>query len=288
MELKDIAESTALITDWDVTDPESELDRIETRLDVIERLKKKYAPSISEILESKENAKKELALLNNNGQIVEKLKKELIAKAKETYAAADKITELRKNAAKKLSSEISKQLRYLDLEKVVFEVSVSDIKGEDGKKRFSPKGCDNVEFLISTNPGEPLKPLSKVASGGELSRIMLSLKSVLADSDGVQTVIFDEIDTGVSGKTSQKIGIRLSDLSKSVQVICITHSAQIAAYADTHYKIIKTEKEGRSETYIKDLNRDERIKELSRIMGGINITDTVMKSASEILTAAGK
>ena len=149
-------------------------------------------------------------------------------------------------------------------------------------------GCDAVEFLISTNPGEPLKPLSKVASGGELSRVMLALKSVLADSDGVQTLIFDEIDTGVSGKTSEKIGIRLSALSRSAQVLCITHSAQIAAYADTHYKIVKTEIDGRAETSVKDLDREERIGELSRIMGGISITDTIRKTADEMLAAAGK
>lgn len=287
-ELKDIAESAAEMTDWDVSDPEAELDRIETRLDLISRLERKYGEGIPGILEYKENAKTELSLLKSNGETVEKLKKELIAKAKEAYASADKITALRTAAAKKLSDEITAQLRYLDLEKVTFEVSVTAISGDDGKKRFSPSGCDSVEFLISTNPGEPLKPLSKVASGGELSRVMLALKSVLADSDGVQTIIFDEIDTGVSGKTSEKIGIRLSGLSKAVQVLCITHSAQIAAYADTHFKILKTEKDGRAETSVKDLGRNERIDELSRIMGGINITDTVKKTADEMLSSAGK
>ncbi len=287
-ELKDIAESAAALTDWDLTDPEAELDRIETRLDLISRLERKYAPDIEGILEYKENAKKELLLLKSNGETVEKLKKELVSKAREAAAAADKITELRKKAATRLSKEITEQLHYLDLEKTVFEVSVTDISGEDGKKRFSQNGCDSVEFLISTNPGEPLKALSKVASGGELSRVMLALKSVLADSDGVQTLIFDEIDAGVSGKTSEKIGIRLGGLSKAVQVLCITHSAQIAAYADTHYKIIKAEKDGRSETSVKELGREERISELSRIMGGISITETVRKTADEMLSSAGK
>ena len=287
-ELKDIAESAAAITDWDVTDPEAELDRIETRLDLISRLERKYAPGIAGILEYRDRAKSELSLLKSNGETVEKLKKELMATAKEASASADKITSVRKAAAKKLSEEITAQLRYLDLEKVLFEVSVTDISGEDGKKRFSQNGCDSVEFLISTNPGEPLKPLSKVASGGELSRVMLALKSVLADSDGVQTMIFDEIDTGVSGKTSEKIGIRLNGLSKSSQVLCITHSAQIAAYADTHLRILKTEKDGRAETTVKTLDREERISELSRIMGGISITDTVRRTADEMLTSAGK
>lgn len=287
-ELKDIAESAAGIADFDVTDPEAELDRIETRLDLISRLERKYAPGISGILEYKERAKEELLLLKSNGEMVARLKRELMAKAKEAYAVADKITEMRTEAAKRLSEEITAQLRYLDLDKAVFEVSVTAISGEDGKRRFSPSGCDSVEFLISTNPGEPPKPLSRVASGGELSRVMLALKSVLADSDGVQTLIFDEIDTGVSGKTSEKIGIRLSGLSRSVQVLCITHSAQIASYADTHFKILKSEKDGRAETSVTALDRDERIEELSRIMGGINITDTVRRTADEMLRAAGK
>ena len=287
-ELKDIAESAAELTDADVTDPEAELDRIETRLDLLSRLERKYAPDVEGILEYKENAKKELSLLKSNGQTVEKLKKELMQKVKEAKESADKITARRTEAAERLSAEITDQLRFLDLEKVVFKAGVTEIRGEDGKKRFAQNGCDAVEFLISTNPGEPLKPLSKVASGGELSRVMLALKSVLADSDGVQTLIFDEIDTGVSGKTSEKIGIRLGALSGAAQVLCITHSAQIAAYADTHYKITKTERDGRAETSVNTLTREERIEELSRIMGGISITDTVRRTADEMLTAAGK
>lgn len=287
-ELKDVAESAAEIADFDVSDPEAELDRIETRLDLIARLERRYGEGIPAVLEFKEKARAELLQLKSNGETVDKLRKEMVARAKETSAVAERITELRKAGAEKLSREITEQLRYLDLEKVRFEVSVTDLSGEDGKKRFAQNGCDSVEFLISTNPGEPLKPLSKVASGGELSRVMLALKSVLSDSDGVQTIIFDEIDTGVSGKTSEKIGIRLGGLSKAVQVLCITHSAQVAAYADTHFKILKTEKDGRSETSVKDLDREERISELSRIMGGISITDTVRKTAEEMLTAAGK
>ena len=287
-EIKDVAECAAEIADFDVSDPEAELDRIETRLDLISRLERRYGEGIPAVLEFKENAKTELMQLKSNGETVDKLKKELLAKAKQTSLVADKITELRKEAAKRLSQEITEQLRYLDLEKVTFEVRVTDISGEDGKKRFAQSGCDSVEFLISTNPGEPLKPLSKVASGGELSRVMLALKSVLSDSDGVQTIIFDEIDAGVSGRTSEKIGIRLAGLSKAVQVLCITHSAQIAAYADTHFKILKSEKDGRAETSVSELDREERISELSRIMGGISITDTVRKTAQEMLNAAGK
>ncbi len=282
-ELQDIAETAAALTDGDFTDPEAELDRIESRLDVIARLESKYAPDIPSILEYREKLANELGSLKNNGATVDSIKREFAAKAKEASACADKLTEHRKAFAEKLSALVTEQLRYLDLEKVTFSVNVAPLVSENGARRFTANGCDEVEFLISTNPGEPLKPLSKIASGGELSRVMLALKSVLADSDGVGTIIFDEIDTGVSGKTSQKIGIKLHSLAKSCQVICITHSAQIAATADTHYKILKTENAGRNETSVSELDRVGRIDELSRIMGGIEITETLRKTAEEML-----
>ncbi len=282
-ELQDIAETAASLTDADVSDPEAELDRIESRLDTIARLEAKYAPDIPSILEYREKLASELEGLKNNGATVDAIKREFAAKAKEAYACADKLTEHRRAFAEKLSLLVTEQLRYLDLEKVSFSVNVSALVSENGARRFTPNGCDGVEFLISTNPGEPLKPLSKIASGGELSRVMLALKSVLADSDGVGTIIFDEIDTGVSGKTSQKIGIKLHLLAKDCQVICITHSAQIAATADTHYKILKTENAGRNETSVTELDRDGRIDELSRIMGGIEITENLRRTATEML-----
>ncbi len=282
-ELQDIAETAASLTDADVSDPEAELDRIESRLDVIARLKSKYGDDIPSILEHREKLSNELNLLKNNTATVDSIKREFTAKAKEAYALADKLTEHRKNFAERLSSLVTEQLHYLDLEKVTFSVNVSPLVSENGARRFTPNGCDEVEFLISTNPGEPLKPLSKIASGGELSRVMLALKTVLADSDGVGTIIFDEIDTGVSGKTSQKIGIKLHSLAKGCQVICITHSAQIAAIADTHYKIFKAENGGRNETSLRELDRSGRIEEISRIMGGIEITETLRKTAAELI-----
>lgn len=282
-ELQDIAETAAALTDGDITDPEAELDRIESRLDVIARLEAKYAPDVPSILEYREKIARELENLKNNGATVDAIKREFAAKAKEASACAERLTEHRKEFAKKLSELVTDELHYLDLEKATFSVSVTPLVSESGSKRFTPTGCDEIEFLISTNPGEPLKPLSKVASGGELSRVMLALKTVLADSDGVGTIIFDEIDTGVSGKTSQKIGIKLHSLAKSCQVICITHSAQIAAIADTHYKILKTENAGRNETSVTVLDRDGRINELSRIMGGIEITENLRRTAEEML-----
>lgn len=285
-ELKDIAESADSLIDGDVSDPEAELDRIETRLDLIAKLERKYGDTVAEVLEYKEKAQKQLSEIKNSDKRIKELKSELAAAIKHASAAADRLTERRAEYAKKLSDEITEQLRYLDLEKAVFTVSVTPLEGENGVKRFSAQGCDTVEFLISTNPGEPPKPLSKVASGGELSRVMLALKSVLADTDGVSTIIFDEIDTGVSGKTSQKIGIKLLGLAKTCQVFCITHSAQIAAMGDTHYRISKNEVDGRNETSVTELSGEERVSEISRIMGGIEITENIRNTAMEMIEAA--
>ncbi len=287
-ELKDIAESAADLVDGDVSNPEAELDRIQSRLDTIARLKKRYGQTVDAVLEYKENAKKQLSEIKNSDAKIKTLKNELSAMLKKATICAEKLTERRCEYAKRLSGEITEQLRFLDLEKAVFEVSVTPLIGENGVKRFSSIGCDRVEFMITTNPGEPCKPLSKVASGGELSRVMLALKSVLADSDGVSTIIFDEIDTGVSGKTSQKIGIKLLGLGRSTQVFCITHSAQIAAMGNTHYRISKSEVDGRNETSVTELAGEDRVDEISRIMGGIEITETVRSTAREMIKSAGQ
>ena len=265
--------------------PEEELERIENRLDVIERVFRKYGPSEEDVFRYRDKAAEELASISDIGSELTRLKKALNDQAKETFAAAEKLTESRVRAAEELSKSITEELRYLDLEKVVFSVSVEKLISEKGLTRFTPDGCDAAEFMISANPGEPLKPLARIASGGELSRVMLAIRSVLAECDGVDTLIFDEIDTGVSGKTSQKIGIKLRRVSEGGQVLCITHSAQIAAAADTHFKISKAEKDGRTETSLTTLDREGRINELSRIMGGIEITDTVRKTAEEMINA---
>lgn len=282
-ELQDISDIAASLSDEEVADPEAELDWIESRLEIISRLESKYAPDIPGILAERERFAKELDELKNSERTIEGIRKELVRKAKEASTCAERLSSLRKEGAERLSSLVTEQLRFLDLEKVSFSVAVENPEGEGGTLRFMPSGCDEVEFLIAANPGEPLKALSKIASGGELSRVMLALKSVLADSDGVTTIIFDEIDTGVSGRTSQKIGLKLHDLSRECQIICITHSPQIAATADTQYKISKKEVMGRAETSVKPLDTDERVEEISRIMGGIEITDTVRRTAREML-----
>ncbi len=286
VELRDVSETVGELLEDDIADPEAELDRIEDRLQVINRLEARYGEDINAVLETRKKAAEELENLQNRDKIADGIKKELNAKMKEATVLVAQITDNRKEYAERLSQFVTEQLRYLDLEKAVFEVSVRPHVNDAGDVCFTPNGCDEVEFLISTNPGEPPKPLSKVASGGELSRVMLALKSVLSDSDGVGTIIFDEIDTGVSGKTSQKIGFKLSDLSRACQVLCITHSAQIAAVADTQYKISKSEHDGRMQTVVSELDYSERIDELSRIMGGIEITDQVRNTAKEMLDKA--
>ncbi len=288
LELQDISDTAESLVDDDIADPETALDKIEDRLELINRLEARYGETVSDVLETRKKSAEELDNLKNRDQNADALRKEMNKKIKEATSLAEQITSCRKEYASRLSELVTEQLIYLDLEKAVFKVNVKAHVNDEGVMYMSANGCDDVEFLISTNTGEPPKPLSKVASGGELSRVMLALKSVLSDSDGVGTIIFDEIDTGVSGKTSQKIGFKLSELSKSCQVICITHSAQIAAVADTQYKISKSEVDGRMQTSLSELDYEERIGELSRIMGGIEITEQIKSTAKEMLDFAKK
>lgn len=276
-ELTDIAEKVHDIMPEDSEDPTLLLDKIESRLDKIEKLKRKYGADEKEILKYLASIEKELLEMENSSALIEKCKFELADLKKNALAIAKKIHFLREKSAEEISVKVCEVLAFLDMPKVKFNISVS-ISDE-----LLSNGCDNVEFLISPNPGEPLLPMEKIASGGELSRIMLALKSVLAEKDKVQTIIFDEIDTGVSGKTSRKIGIKLKELSKYSQIICITHSAQIASLADTHMKISKSEVGGRTETSIKELSNNERVEEIARILGGIEVTDTQRKTALELI-----
>ena len=206
----------------------------------------------------------------------EKKIRELEAAAK---VAARALTDKRKVAAKQASAKIMETLTYLDMPKVKFEIVLN--KTDD----FTPSGCDRIEFMVATNPGEPMSPMSEIASGGEMARIMLSLKSVLNEKDGVGTAIYDEIDTGISGKTSRKIGIKLREIARDGQVICVTHSAQIATLADNHFLISKKEVDGRAQTSIRLLEKEERIEEAARILGGINITEAQRQAARDMMIA---
>lgn len=277
-ELEDIADSTAALSDIGEGDPTERLDRAESRLDVIGKLKRKYGSSIEEILSFRDEAKKRLDNIENADDRREELKDELSDIISQARELCDSLHKRRLEAAVGLTGGVTENLEFLDMPKVKFEVSVKR------NSIFGKYGNDEVEFLIATNAGEPLAPMVKIASGGELARIMLSLKNVLNTSDGIDTVIFDEIDTGISGKTSRKVGIKLKEIGKSSQVICVTHSAQIASLAHTHLYISKKNTEdGRVETEISVLDREGRVAEISRILGGIEVTDTQRSAAREMI-----
>ena len=269
-------------------DPERRISEIEDRLDVIRKLKRKYGSSVTEVLEYLHGAELELEAIKSSEKNAERYEKIYNEARKNAEKIASEISRVRKEYSEKLSDAVCRELSFLDMNKVRFAVDLKKNTDQSGVLHLGPDGFDNVEFVISTNPGEPLKPLAKIASGGELSRIMLAVKCVLADAEGIPTLVFDEVDTGISGKTSQKIGIKLAELSRSPQVFCITHSAQIAAFADNHYKIYKTEEDGRSSTHVSLLSYDERVSEIARIMGGAEITPSVIRSAEEMIEYSEK
>lgn len=253
------------------------LEQIERRLDVFYRLKRKYGSSADEILAYLEKARGELAEIELAGERAERLAGELKEKTAVLSERAAALTESRRRAAERLCGEVMEELRFLDMPGARFEAAVEPAEG------FTAQGADKVEFYISTNIGEDPKPLARVASGGELSRIMLGIKNVLAEGDPVATLIFDEIDAGVSGRAAQKIGLKLKQLSRGRQIVCVTHLAQIAAFADRHLLISKGERGGRTYTGVTDLDRQGRERELARIMGGIDVTDTMLRTAAELL-----
>ena len=255
---------------------ENELEKIEERLDILYRLGTKYGETEEEMLSFLENAENERNSIVNSDEELEKLNTEYDSAYDDTVKAAEALCKYRRTLADKLEKDVCEQLAFLDMPKIKFVVNI-----ERGK--LSSNGFDSVEFLISTNPGEPPKPLAKIASGGELSRIMLAIKNIIAKNESVETLIFDEIDTGVSGATSRKIGYKLKSVSEHTQVICVTHSAQIASVADTHMLISKDYRNGRTYTSVSRLDYEQRKAELARIMGGIEITDSLLQSAEELL-----
>lgn len=278
-ELEDIAETVRdAMTEVDF-DP-SELEDIDERLDLLYRLSKKYGDTEEEMLEYLEKARAELDNIAFSEERVKELQKQEKEALAETETVACKLTESRKTAGEKLSNAICSELEFLDMPNVRFVVKCNDIG-------LTENGKDEIEFLISANAGEEPKPLAKIASGGELSRIMLAIKNVLAETDGVDTMIFDEIDTGVSGRAAQKIAMKLRSASKGRQVICVTHLAQIAAQGDVHLYISKSVSDGKTYTNIKSLIEEERVAEIARIMGGMEITKLQLESAREMLANAG-
>lgn len=253
-----------------------ELDKIEERLDILYTFSNKYGETEQDMLYYLADAERKRALFDNSEQDLERLNAEYDSSLEKTQSLALKLSEVRRKAAVKLGEEICSQLEFLDMPGVKFVTQFS-------KGNLSSVGVDKIEFLIRTNPGEEPKPLAKIASGGELSRIMLAIKSIIAKSDSIATLIFDEIDTGVSGKASRKIGLKLKEVGENAQVICVTHSAQIASAADSHFLIKKEYTDNAAFTQIMPLDFEGRKYELARIMGGLNVTESLLKSAEEML-----
>jgi DNA repair protein RecN (Recombination protein N) len=256
---------------------------LEDRVNVINHLKSKYGNDIEMILKYADSKEAELEKMGDVEGYIKDLESKLETSKKDLEATAKALSKIRKKAAVKMGEEIKQALIELNFLQVAFEIAVNE--SED----ISASGIDDVEFMISTNPGVTLSPVSQVASGGELSRIMLAIKTVLADADSIPTLIFDEIDTGVSGRTAQMVAEKLNEISLKHQIICITHLPQIAAMADTHFKIEKSLDEGSTKTTIDRLYDDEAVDELARLLGGAEITDTVRDNAKEMKElAAGK
>ena len=253
-----------------------ELEQIESRLDVIHRLKRKYGGSVEEILKYAEKAQRELDEITFSEERLAQLEKELGAVTAEAKAAGLLLRATRQTAARAMETRLSQELAALDMPRAQF---VCQLEETD----LTPDGLDSLRFLMTANVGEALKPLSKVASGGELARIMLAIKNVLAEQDRVGTLIFDEVDAGVSGRAAQKVAEKLRAVSKNKQVLCVTHLPQIAAAADVHLLIAKTEREGRTYTQVTALDRPGRTREIARIIGGAEITETTLRSAGEML-----
>ena len=276
-EIEDVAETVRSYMDDDREDPTARIDRIESRLEGIAKLKRKYGIDVAAVLAFRADAAARLDALETSDERLSVLQKQVALLTKTAESKAAVLRQKRKEAAKVIVKQVTESLAFLDMPKVRFEIAINPCE-------LCEHGSDDIEFLIATNPGEPLLPLSKIASGGELSRMMLALRSVLNDHDGVDTVIFDEIDTGVSGKTSRKIGIKLKETAKTgTQVLCVTHSAQIASLADNHYRITKHERGGRAETDVQLLNADERVDEIARILGSIEPTAAQRNAAREMI-----
>ena len=276
-EIEDVAETVRSYMDDDREDPTARIDRIEGRLEGIAKLKRKYGADVDAVLAFRAEAAARLDALETSDERLAELQGQLETLEKTAQKKAELLRQKRREAAKVIVEQVTASLAFLDMPKVRFEIAINPCE-------LCEHGGDDIEFLIATNPGEPLLPLSKIASGGELSRMMLALRSVLNDHDGVDTVIFDEIDTGVSGKTSRKIGIKLKESAKTgTQVLCVTHSAQIASLADNHYRITKHERDGRAETDVQLLDFEARVDEIARILGSIEPTEAQRNAAREMI-----
>ena len=256
-----------------------ELDAVESRSDQLYRLKKKYGATVEDMLAYLDKCQAELDAMETADDALLQLEKQLKRAEKVVLAAGSELTKARKAAAKTLEARIQKELQDLDMQKVRFSIQFEE-------KEPSPDGCDTIRFLMSANAGEDLKPIARIASGGELARIMLALKNVLAEQEAIGTLVFDEVDTGVSGRAAQRVAEKLAQVSRRKQVLCVTHLPQLAAMADTHFSVEKGESKGRTFTRVVLLDREARKAELARITGGSHVTEALLESAGELLDAA--
>ena len=257
----------------------SELDAVESRCDQLYRLKKKYGATVEDMLDYLDKCRRELDAIETADDTLLLLERKLQKAEKAVLTAGGELTRVRKEAAKGLEQRIQRELRELDMGKVRFAIEFTE-------KEPAADGCDTIRFLMSANVGEDLRPIAKIASGGELARIMLALKNVLAEQEAVGTLVFDEVDTGVSGRAAQKVAEKLAQVSRRKQVLCVTHLPQLAAMADTHFSVEKGESKGRTFTHVVQLDREARKAELARITGGSKVTEALLESAGELLDEA--
>ena len=256
-----------------------ELDDVEARADQLYRLKKKYGATVEDMLAYLDKCRAELDAMETADDTLIRLEGQMKKARAAVDAAGEELTKVRQAAARVLEERIQRELRELDMARVRFAI---DFAAKDP----SPDGCDAIRFLMSANAGEDLRPIARIASGGELARIMLALKNVLAEQESVGTLVFDEVDTGVSGRAAQKVAEKLAQVSRHKQVLCVTHLPQLAAMADTHFSVEKGERDGRTYTRVVLLDREARKAELARITGGANVTQALLQSAGELLDAA--
>jgi DNA repair protein RecN (Recombination protein N) len=262
------------------------LNYVEGRLNEINHLKRKYGQSVEEILTYSAKIEEEIDTIQNKDSHLSKLQKELQSIIEDLAIEAKNLSMIRKKYAKLLINEIHQELKELYMEKTSFDVNIKEKRNYVNEIKYTSKGAEEIEFYISTNPGEPLKPLNKTASGGELSRIMLAMKSIFSQHQGITSIIFDEVDTGVSGRVAQAIAEKIYRVSNGSQVLCITHLPQVAAMADTHLYIAKETKSGRTKTSVKPLEEYEKIKEIGRMIAGVEVTELSKEHAKELLLLA--
>lgn len=258
-----------------------ELDRVESRMDLLYRLKKKYGATVEDMLDYQARCEAELAQIEDAGDTLARLEQALSKAEKEARQAAQALSDARKAAADRLTAQILTELQQLDMGKIRFAVDFAE-------KPLDSDGMDTVRFLMSANVGEELRPIHKIASGGELARIMLTMKNVLSEQDHVGTMVFDEVDTGVSGRAAQKVAEKMARISRRKQVLCVTHLPQLAAMADTHFSVEKGERGGRTYTEVRRLDREQRRQELARLTGGSHVSQTMLDGAEELLVQAEK